>query len=39
VAAPAVYLVWPVATLFTAVAVLWGTSDDTARVETSDLPS
>jgi uncharacterized membrane protein len=39
VAAPAVYLVWPVATLLTAVAVLWGTSDDTARVETSDLPS
>jgi hypothetical protein len=37
--APGVYLVWPVATLLTALAVLWGTSDDTARVESGeDVP-
>lgn len=37
--APGVYLVWPVATLLTALAVLWGTSDDTVRVESGeDVP-
>lgn len=34
--APGVYLVWPVAALFTALAVLWGTSEETTRVESAD---